>query len=280
MAVQTFNPTDLSQSTANWAVAQRIVGPFAPHAQVTPNLTVALDPGYLLSGTTLTEVNAQSVGPFVPPTSGFRIDRVVIDRSTGVASIVTGAANTVTPPTIPMGTFPAAQLHFQSTTLTITNDIIVDERVIAATFSPPAANAIGFRADLNGVNMTIAAGVTTLVPMNVTSSQAFNIGDAFDPETHRFKPNRPGLYQVNGQLHYWNMAAGGMCTAVIFKNGAPHSNNHVIAHGGSVAAHVSSVIQLNGTTDYLELYGYYNNGTGNYISGQMTSSWFSAAYTA
>lgn len=36
MPVQTFNPTDLPQSAANWVVAQRIVGPFAPHAQSVP----------------------------------------------------------------------------------------------------------------------------------------------------------------------------------------------------------------------------------------------------
>lgn len=38
MAVQTFNPTDPSQSATNWVVAQRLVGLFAPHAPVTPNL--------------------------------------------------------------------------------------------------------------------------------------------------------------------------------------------------------------------------------------------------
>lgn len=70
MTVQTFNPTSLPQSTTNWAVAQRIVGPFAPHAQVVPNLAIMLDPGYLLNGTTLTEVNAQIVGPFSPPYRG------------------------------------------------------------------------------------------------------------------------------------------------------------------------------------------------------------------
>ncbi|MDQ2105360.1 hypothetical protein [Azospirillum isscasi] len=61
MPVQTFNPTDLSRSATNWAVAQRIVGPFAPHAQVSPDLTIALDPGHLLNGTTLTWFTATRV---------------------------------------------------------------------------------------------------------------------------------------------------------------------------------------------------------------------------
>lgn len=67
MSVQTFNPSDIPQGTANWAVAQRVVGAFAPHAQVTPNMTVAIDPGFLLTGTTLTEVNAQLSRSPTPP---------------------------------------------------------------------------------------------------------------------------------------------------------------------------------------------------------------------
>lgn len=67
MTVSTFNPSGLSQSDANWPVAQRVVGAFAPHAQAAPNLTVALDQGFLLNGTTLTEVDPQAVGPFTPP---------------------------------------------------------------------------------------------------------------------------------------------------------------------------------------------------------------------
>lgn len=280
MTVQTFNPSDMSQSAANWAVSQRIVGAFAPHAQMAPNLTLALDPGYLLNDTMLVEVGPQSVGPFFPPTSGFRIDRVVVDRSTGAATVVTGIANSLNPPAIPAGKLPVAQIHLQGTTLTITNDIIVDERVIAATFTPSARRVIGFRADLNGVSLPISASVYTLVPMIVSSSQAFNIGNAFNPETHRFQPNVAGFYQVNAQIHYTNMPAGKGCNTYIYKNGMVFGHAATTATGGGETVQYCDVIYLNGTTDYLELYGFYNPGTttGNNIGGEISASWFSAAY--
>ena len=69
MAVQLYNP---NESDSNWGVAQRVVDQFAPHTQTLPNLTVQLDAGFLLNGTTLTEVNPQTVGPFAPSTS-FRV---------------------------------------------------------------------------------------------------------------------------------------------------------------------------------------------------------------
>ena len=51
---------------ADWAVATRLVDNFAPHAQATPNMTVALDAGHLFNGATLTEVAAQSTGTRAP----------------------------------------------------------------------------------------------------------------------------------------------------------------------------------------------------------------------
>lgn len=140
MPVQTFNPSALSQSETNWAVARRLVDTFAPHAQAAPNMTVAVDAGALLQGTTLTEVNPQTVGPFTTPTSGIRIDRVVVDRTIGTASIVVGTAGSGTPPAIPANKLPVARVILDNTTVAITNERIYDERVLAdvSSISPPA----------------------------------------------------------------------------------------------------------------------------------------------
>ncbi|SMH29808.1 LamG-like jellyroll fold domain-containing protein [Azospirillum agricola] len=143
MTVQTFNPTDLPQSTTNWAVAQRIVGPFAPHAQSAPDLTVALDRGFLLNGATLTEVAAQTVGPLALPVTGFRVDRIVIDRSTGAASMIVGSAGSATPPAIPTGTLPIARILLHADTLEITNALVYDERALSdLSPTPPDASQI------------------------------------------------------------------------------------------------------------------------------------------
>jgi len=263
MSVQTFNPSDLFQSAANWAVSQRIVGNFAPHAQVAPNLTLALDPGNLLNGTTLTEVNAQSVGPFAPPSSGFRIDRVVVDRSTGAAAIVTGAANSLTPPAIPAGKLPVARVMLLPTTDAITNTLVVDERTIYDSGS--ANNPVTSRMQRNGVDQT---GVphNSLTKVMFTSATGNNAG-AFDPVSSRFTPSIPGTYQIYAQLTIPAMTNG--YGVAIYKNGSVISQS-ILVPGGStnVTATAMDNVTFNGTTDYVEVYGYQTTGTtGTFIGG-------------
>ena len=114
---------------ADWAVATRLIDNFAPHAQATPNMTVALDAGHLFNGASLTEVAAQSTGTITAPVSNPRIDRVVIDRVSGVVSVVTGAeAASPSPPAIPAGKAPVAQVLLQTTSTAIANSMLTDER--------------------------------------------------------------------------------------------------------------------------------------------------------
>lgn len=176
MAAQTFNPSDLSRDTVNWAVAQRMVGSFAPHAQVTPNMTVAVDPGYLFDGITLIEVNAQSVGPIAPPASGFRIDRVVTNRVTGAASVVSGVANSLKPPAIPSNALPCARVFLQSTTTEITNAVLYNERALSTTTAP--SSTVICRATLGGSTQTGVAH-NTFTKVNLSTAD-INIGNGFD----------------------------------------------------------------------------------------------------
>jgi microcystin-dependent protein len=118
---------------ADWAVAARLVDNFAPHAQATPNMSVALDAGHVFNGTVLTEVPAQSTGAITPPVNNPRIDRVVVDRASGAVSVVTGTeAASPVPPAIPAGKAPVAQVLLQTTSTAVTNSMLTDERDLAA----------------------------------------------------------------------------------------------------------------------------------------------------
>lgn len=273
MTVQAFNPSDLSQSAANWAVSQRIVGNFAPHAQVVPNLTLALDPGNLLNGTTLTEVNAQSVGPFAPPASGFRIDRVVVDRGTGAASIVTGTANSLTPPTIPVGKLPVARVMLLPTTDAVTNDAVVDERALTD-LTAPIANQVICRAYL-GADQAVApsAGWTKI---NIGTID-INVGNGYDTANKRFLPSFAGYYQFNAGLAVSTVPAGGIIEIDLYKNGARYTaaaSHSAIA--GTVSGVVSDITYLNGTTDYLDVRLLHTSSQTLTVLGLSVCSWFSA----
>lgn len=130
MPVQTFSTSELPSGATNWQVARRLVGAFAPHAQAMPDMSVQLDAGHLLNGTVLTEVLSQTVGPFALPL-GRRVDRIVIDRSTGAASVVTGAEGSPLPPAIPAGMFPVARVRLSADMTAVTNERIDDERALS-----------------------------------------------------------------------------------------------------------------------------------------------------
>lgn len=118
-----------TQVDANSYVCQRIVDNFAPSAQASPNMTIALDAGHLFNAGTLTEVAGQSTGTITAPVSNPRIDRVVVDRITGAVSVVTGteAASPVAP-AIPAGKIPVARIALATSTSSIGDSLITDER--------------------------------------------------------------------------------------------------------------------------------------------------------
>jgi hypothetical protein len=122
------------------SVAKRPGWIFAPHEQSTPNMTVRVDAGYVWDGTTLAEVAAQSTATITAPVGNPRIDRVVVDATTGVVSVVTGTpAGSPTPPGIPANKIPIAQVLLQTSSSTITNSMITDERpFVTSVISSPA----------------------------------------------------------------------------------------------------------------------------------------------
>src|SRR5438552_13224868 len=137
MTVSTFLQTNAAIQPVNAyvsaidgdiSVLTRLGATFAPSAEA-PNMTVLLQPGHIFDGTNLTEVAAQSTATFTTPATNPRIDRVVVQQLTGVASVVTGTESaSPTPPSIPSGTVPVAQVLLQPSTTAITNAMITDER--------------------------------------------------------------------------------------------------------------------------------------------------------
>lgn len=111
------------------AVMSRIAAAFAPHERAAPDMTITLDAGHLMTDAGLVEVAAQATAAFVAPVSDSRIDRVVISRCNGIASIVQGSPSaTPVAPAIPAGSWPIAQVLLDAATTVITNADITDER--------------------------------------------------------------------------------------------------------------------------------------------------------
>jgi hypothetical protein len=123
----------------------------------------------------------------------------------------------------------------------------------------------------NAAQATISANTATKITFQV---EEYDTNNCFDLALSRFTPNVAGWYQINGVFTVATSSSAG--SASIWKNGSNHRQGH-----NSVAAGygVSSLVYMNGTTDYLELYGFIstaqgttNTALGNYFNGVLVKA--------
>jgi hypothetical protein len=110
---------------------------------------------------------------------------------------------------------------------------------------------------------TLSSGVATKIQLQIKS---FDTSNAFDNATnYRFTPLVAGYYQVNASL-----AAGANVTninASIYKNGSAVSVGSNPVCGANTN---SALVYLNGSTDYVELYGTFNSGQNTFANNAYT----------
>lgn len=199
------NYTSQSQSGTSYpsnidaalAAAYRVANAFCPHQQdqgsPSPDLTVRIEAGPVFFNGTLTEVAAQTVSGFTTPSSGqHRVDRVVMDPTTGTCSRVAGTAATGSPsavaPAITLGSVPICSVLITSADTAISNSMITDER---ATLSAAMDRLSTEQATTSGTvwDFTIPSGAKEIEVMfegfstNNTSALLVQLGDAGGVET-------------------------------------------------------------------------------------------------
>ena len=90
-------------------------------------------------------------------------------------------------------------------------------------------------------------------------TEEFDTANCFDNATnYRFTPNVAGYYQVSGGLLV-NVSATSI-RLNIYKNGSAFKNLALTNTSLVSGMYSSALIYLNGTTDYVELYGYLTTG--------------------
>lgn len=122
------------------------------------------------------------------------------------------------------------------------------------TITVPASNATmaingpAFSA-YQSVAQTLPVATLTKITLNAIE---FDTASAFNATTSRFTPAVAGYYQVTGEMNV--SATNCSMFLTIYKNGSNFK------YGGNPSAAsacgVSALIYLNGTTDYLELFGF------------------------
>lgn len=114
----------------------------------------------------------------------------------------------------------------------------------------------------------ISANTTTKVNLN---AEEFDTNNNFDSTTnYRFTPTVAGYYQIDASIYFnYGGSAPAWMDLYIYKNGSALRWARTLLAWGIVTT--STVVYMNGTTDYLELYGYTQTNAGQLIGSQTAT---------
>lgn len=179
---------------------------------------------------------------------------VVNGDTTGNLVFNTGGANTTAL------TITNAQNATFANTVTATGGFIVGAS------AAPAFSAY------QGTAQSIGA---TLVKITIDTKE-FDTATAFNTSTYRFTPLVAGYYQVNGTCKFNGTVANALIS--IYKNGGRYKDGNFGGSSTVQGVGVAAIIYLNGSTDYVELYGYQSSGVSvNTAAGTTFDTYFNAA---
>jgi hypothetical protein len=139
---------------------------------------------------------------------------------------------------------------------------------VITTGSTFAGTGPAFSAYLSG-NQTL----TTQTFQKITcQTEEFDTASCYDNSTnYRFTPNVAGYYQVTATIYFNNDTRG---IVAIYKNGSLFKYGNDITTTGLRPSNMSCLVYLNGSTDYIELYGFTQGTT--IIGGQNYQTYFQA----
>ena len=100
----------------------------------------------------------------------------------------------------------------------------------------------------------------------------------------RFTPTVAGQYYFCADLHHYNSASGATTirNTALYKNGSAHTQTlrtENSAPGYTIKVEVSAIIEMNGTTDYVEVYARGTFSSGTYTIADDTNNGFANGNT-
>lgn len=141
--------------------------------------------------------------------------------------------------------------------------------ITGATITVAATAAPAFSAYYAGASQSIASGTFTKA---LFDTELFDTSSCF--ASSRFTPTVAGYYQINATLNF----SGTFTRAItsIYKSGAEYVRGSDLQVSTVFKSSASTVVYLNGTTDYIEIYAY-QIGTSLVLNSDSTNMQFSGA---
>lgn len=133
--------------------------------------------------------------------------------------------------------------------------------------------APAFSAYLNSTQYP-TAGDNTVVQCD---TKEFDTANCYNTSTYRFTPTVAGYYQINGQISARGATSITRIYVGIMKNGSiVRYGNDVYVSSGSMGYKVAinTLIYMNGTTDYLQLFGAVTASSAQFTADGSLSNYF------
>ena len=134
-------------------------------------------------------------------------------------------------------------------------------------FQLASSLAPAFRANLSGTQTLTTTTFTKLA----FATEVFDTNNNFDSTTnYRFTPTVAGYYHIQGGFY---IATAATILSSIYKNGSEYSRGVQTASYGQ-STYAAGLVYLNGSTDYVELYGYHSLGSNNDVNSSTFLTYF------
>jgi hypothetical protein len=126
------------------------------------------------------------------------------------------------------------------------------------------------------------AGASTTLTNNADTKVLFDT-EEFDTNSNfassRFTPTVAGYYQINGAVRIQAVASGNTIYISIYKNGAAYKLGNLVIQPNTAdpILLVTSVVYMNGSTDYVEIYAFQNFGSTRTTQASSGTTYFNGA---
>jgi hypothetical protein len=134
-----------------------------------------------------------------------------------------------------------------------------------------AGNGPAFFANTN-ITQTCTNSINTKLSFNL---EVFDTNSNYDPSTYRFQPTVAGYYQISAGSSFVAGSATQTGIVQIWKTGSQYAIGSCSPAYSTIQNFmtVSTLVYLNGSTDYVEAYVYHNYGS-NWNTSPGAAMWF------
>ncbi len=132
-------------------------------------------------------------------------------------------------------------------------------------------NTPAFRAYM-GASQTISTASATKLNFN---TESYDTGSNYDTSNYRFTPTTAGKYLITASIRLSGSVTATNCQLYLYKNGSVYNRSTQGFNGDSSPMLTNTdTVEMNGSSDYIEIYFYHNVGSNLDVSGSVQNTYF------